>query len=144
VELLLSRGADPNHPGTAETALQTLVYSIVHSDFSDDIDMEILEVLLNSGAEVNAVGKDEAIISRIRCELGDKDKDVIDEAIRSRGKEYYYLTPLRMVEDKLEAISTTTSTGLKESLEDIRDLLISNGAESLHLPPGVARLTVES
>jgi hypothetical protein len=49
-----------------------------------------------------------------------------------------------MVEDKLEAISTTTSTGLKESLEDIRDLLISNGAESLHLPPGVARLTVES
>jgi hypothetical protein len=84
------------------------------------------------------VGKDEAVITRIRCELCDEDKDVIDEAIRSRGKEYYYLTPLRMVEDKLEEISTATSTGLKELLEDIRDLLISNGAESLHLPPGMA------
>jgi hypothetical protein len=100
--------------------------------------MELLEMLLNSGAEVNAVGKDEAVITRIRCELGDKDKDVIGEAIRSRGKEYYYLTPLRMVEDKLEAISTTTSTQFKKLLEDIRDLLISNGAESLHLPPGIA------
>ena len=87
---------------------------------------------------MNAVGNDEAVITRIRCRVGDMGKDVIGEAIRSRGKEYYYLNPVRMIQDKLEAISTALSPWFKKLLEDIKDLLISNGAESLHLPLSMA------
>ena len=63
MELLLASNADPNSPNAALTPLQSAVlFGFGNKDG--------VQQLLLAGADVNAVGHDEAVIAMIRYELG--------------------------------------------------------------------------
>jgi hypothetical protein len=130
---LLTCGANPNPPNTALTPLQCAV----HQPW---LDSKAVRALLDSGSAANAVGCDEAVVAMIRYETrNEENEDLFRERILGRGEEFYYDTPLRIVESRLALVSR--GDGFKEQYEErsellaARRLLLNHGAESLHLPP---------
>ncbi|KAI9778079.1 MAG: hypothetical protein M1839_008383 [Geoglossum umbratile] len=130
---LLACGANPNPPNMALTPLQ----SAVHQPW---VDSKTVGALLESGSAANAVGCDEAVVAMIRYETRNEvNEDLFQERMLGRGEEFYYDTPLRIVESRLALVSR--GNGFKKHYEErsellvTRRLLLDHGAESLHLPP---------
>jgi hypothetical protein len=140
VELLLASNANPNSPYAALTPLQSAVLFGFASE-------DCVPQLLRAGSDVNAVGLDEAVIAMIRYETrNEKDEATVRKRLLDRGKEYYFDTPLRIVESRLEMncrgyhveefeIDDEELKDIKESLLKAKDILITYGALSLRKPP---------
>jgi ankyrin repeat protein len=126
VKLLLEKGACPNPFRVSETPLQVAVTNHAH--------IASIQALLEAGADVNGVGFDEAVVARIKYECSEK-PEVMEEIISSRGAEHYYDTPLRIVETS-GTLEYWTRERLEKWLSDVKQLLRSHGAKSLHLFPG--------
>ena len=138
LESLLKAGADPNPRGPI-TPLQAA--SLGEDKYN-------MEILLETGAQVNAVGDDRAIVAGIqRRSTTEADpfikgdgwplKDFLSQIeirklISTRGALRNYETPLRIVEKRLHQ-----SAGHKrDELLKMKNLLIENGGKSLNLYPG--------
>lgn len=121
MRMLLAAGADPSFPRGIFTPLQRAVMNG---------ELEMVELLLHAGANVNAIGDDNAILHRLTfnhlvgwySNIGTYIS--LDDQIRERGYESFYHTPLEClaVDDAFDA-------------DAIKDLLIRHGAKSLHLFP---------
>jgi hypothetical protein len=130
VKLLLAHGADPNPSCVAETPLQVAVRSCAG--------LAAVQALIDAGADVNAIGVDEAILAKIRYDLRDEeDQDIVDKAVHSRGDGHYFDTPLRIAENRRNQIPSENLTPEfeKKQLPELRELLGRYGAKSLHLFP---------
>jgi ankyrin repeat protein len=133
IELLLDSNASLNPHNVALTPLQNAAYS-------KWCEPRMVSYLLNAEANVNAVGNDEAIIMMIRYDTrNERDEDIVRKRILDRGNEFYYNTPLRIVESRIDLISRGYCVlgyeDQKHYLNAVRDLLIEHGAVSLHIPP---------
>lgn len=112
----------------------------------------IARKLLECGAMVNGVCHDEANISRIRqiCHIylqqpeesspTSDETEYINAALEARGLTALYDTPLRMLDQIGDHIGVTQTTEpppkkVLQEFYDIRKLLLSYGAKSLHLFP---------
>lgn len=121
ISLFIENGADINGADTgglrADTTLLQLAVSCQNID--------IVKMLLDAKADVNAVGNDDAVVASIKSRYSGFEDDEIsvemEEEIHDRGKWDKYDTPLRIAE--------------KNGLIDIKFLLWSHGAKSLHLFP---------
>jgi Ankyrin repeats (3 copies) len=129
VKLLLAHGADPNPSCVAETPLQVAVRSCAG--------LAAVQALIDAGADVNAIGVDEAILAKIRYDLRDEeDQNIVDKAVHSRGNGHYFDTPLRIAENRRNQIpSENLSPEFEKQLPELRELLGRYGAKSLHLFP---------
>jgi hypothetical protein len=140
IELLLACNANPNPVNVALTPLQ----SAVVQKWSN---YRVLKLLLDAKADVNGVGNDEAVVTMIRYEgRNERERDIVVKRILDRGKEFYYDTPLRIVESRLTMIPEDGDCSDIEAYErdlltDARDLLVEHGALSLHLPPNELEIT---
>ena len=141
-ESLLKAGADPNPRGPRGVAITPLQVA------SLGVDSYIMKILLDAGAQVNAVGDDRAIVAGIQRRsntradqfiMGDGwprkeflSQIEIHKLISTRGALRNYETPLRIVEKRLHQ-----SAGYRrDALLEMKDLLIENGGKSLNLYPG--------
>lgn len=138
IESLLKADADPNPRGVAITPLQAA--SLGEYSYN-------MAILLDAGAQVNAVGDDRAIVASIQRRsttadpfiMGDgwplkkfRSQTEICKLISTRGALGNYETPLRIVEKRLHQ-----SAGHKRAeLLKMKNLLIENGGKSLNLYPG--------
>jgi hypothetical protein len=129
LEQLVNANAHLNPPYIAETPLQAAVRK--------RHDISIIRFLLSHGADVNGVGNDEAVVAKIRYDLRDEnDRNLVDNMIHCRGNAYYYDTPLRIAENKRRANFSMYQPFVKEEmLIELKELLKSYGAKSLHLFP---------
>jgi hypothetical protein len=86
---------------------------------------------------VNGVGNDEAVVAKIRYDLRDEnDRNLIENMIHYRGDAYYYDAPLRIAENRRSANLSMDQPFVKEEmLTELKELLKSYGAKSLHLFP---------
>lgn len=139
VRLLLGNNANPNPPDSALTPLQSSV-------LQRWCRFDLVDLLLHAKADVNGIGNDGAVVAAIRYETrNETDPSVVHKRILERGKGFYYDTPLRIVESRLNIISKGRSfekfAGEKSLLNDIKDLLIRHGAVSLHIPPNDLDIT---
>lgn len=138
IESLLKAGADPNPRGVAITPLQAACLC----EYSNNV-----ELLLDAGAQVNAVGDDRAIIAGIQRRsttkadqfiMGDGwplkvlSQIEIRKLISTRGALRNYETPLRIVEKRLHQWAGSE----RDELLKMKNLLIENGGKSLNLYPG--------
>ncbi|KAI9766841.1 MAG: hypothetical protein M1839_004764 [Geoglossum umbratile] len=138
VETLLELGANPNPPNSAVTPLQSAICG--HKDIRRIT--QNVRLLLRYGADVNAVGNDEAVVRMIQYRSTTRDN--LDEAaiakqVCRRGDKLFYHTPLRIVDDMLAANAKrkTYSTKLKAQVfQEVRDILVEHGARSLRITPG--------
>ncbi|KAI9860631.1 MAG: hypothetical protein M1813_006056 [Trichoglossum hirsutum] len=102
---LLAAGADPNPPYVRETPLQAAIYGrlsrkITFEGEKSDV-TEVVVMLLNAGADVNAIGSDEAMIAFIRHRSREKPDDSLDELMRDRVNGFKYNSPLLILEKQL-------------------------------------------
>jgi hypothetical protein len=69
---------------------------------------------LQHGADINAVGNDIAVVAMMRYRLrNESDQEAIEKRIHGRGEEYYYDTPLRIVENRMvREVGSPFSDGL--------------------------------
>lgn len=137
IESLLKAGADPNPRGVAITPLQAACLG--YYSFN-------MKILLDAGAQVNAVGDDRAIVAGIQKRsttgadpfiMGDGwpqkkflSQIEICKLISTRGALRNYETPLRIVEKRLD------QSDHRGELLNMKNLLIENGGKSLNLYPG--------
>lgn len=138
-ESLLEEGADPNPRGVAITPLQAAsLCQVSHR----------MKILLDAGAQVNAVGDDRAIVAGIQKRsttgadpfiMGDSwpqkkflSQIEICKLISTRGALRNYETPLRIVEKRLDQ----SADDERDELLEMKNLLIENGGKSLNLYPG--------
>lgn len=142
IESLLKAGADPNPRGPCGVAITPLQAASLGDD-SDN-----MEILLDAGAQVNAVGDDRAIVAGIQRRftteadpfiMGDGwplegflSQIEIRKLISTRGALRNYETPLRIVEKRLHQSAGEE----RDELLEMKDLLIENGGKSLNLYPG--------
>jgi ankyrin repeat protein len=133
IALLLDRKADPNPSCLGETPLQSAI--IGRMDWkTDPDDIEIIRMLVDAGADVNATGNDEANIARIRYWFRNHTNH---ESIAQRGGEFWYKSPLLMIETQLrQPRSQSEGAEVKRKLlEDMGELLIRHGARSFDERP---------
>ena len=141
IESLLKAGADPNPRGPRGVAITPLQAA------SLDEESYIMEILLDAGAQVNAVGDDRAIVAGIqRRSTTEADQFIMDgwplkkflsqieirKLISTRGALRNYETPLRIVEKRLHQ----SAGDKRDELLKMKNLLIENGGKSLNLYPG--------
>lgn len=138
IESLLKADADPNPRGVAITPLQAACLC----EYSNNV-----ELLLDAGAQVNAVGDDRAIIAGIqRRSTTEADQFIMGDGwplkvlsqieirklISTRGALRNYETPLRIVEKQLHQ----SAGDKRDELLEMKNLLIEKGGKSLNLYPG--------
>lgn len=142
IKSLLNRGADPNPHGVAITPLQAAALGN---------DCSVLELLLDAGADVNAVGDDEAIVRAIERRSTRKEDPFlhhlhpvlfrkigkecvsqydIQQSIHARSSLRYYETPLRIVETRINMDIFKRDNRLA-----MKNILTEKGGQSAHLYP---------
>ncbi|KAH0553118.1 hypothetical protein GP486_006694 [Trichoglossum hirsutum] len=122
VDLLLKGNADPNPHSAPRTPLQD---AIVYQANAERI-VEVVRMLLDAGADANAIGDDTAIIAEIQSFAQCYGED--PTAILNRGERDNYKTPLRLLEEGKCYLP-------QDLFDSVRELLIKSGAKSLYLPP---------
>jgi hypothetical protein len=135
LRLLLSAGADPNPFRVALTPLQAAVM-----DYSN---VMLVRKLLEAGADVNAVGDDEAVIERLkhlrRHPTTEKQDSTLEVEINARGLYYpYYATPLQIVKSREYYTNESGTESYKDEERDraeIEEILTFYGGKSLWLFP---------
>jgi hypothetical protein len=139
VTLLLNKGANPNTACLAETPLQSALWGRKFDTGSPD-DVGAVQMLLDAGADVNAICDDEAQIEYIRRSLRYFDAEYLDQEVEERWHGHMYKSPLAILEHKLDRlrISRQRSTGppdqvALQNLGTIRELLIKHGARAFHV-----------
>jgi hypothetical protein len=129
VRLLIAAGADPNPRRTVQTPLQLAAqWASYH----------VVEFLLDNGADVNAVGNDDAIVADLKrswIEWGENDEDDLEESILGRGTNEAYLTPLRIASRRYIRQNDALRPQLETGESKIEDLLRQRGGKSLCLFP---------
>jgi hypothetical protein len=98
---LLNAGASANHPEAAKTPLQvwaeTVAEGMLEIDLVENF-LDVLDPLLEAGADINGTGNDEAVIVKTyenrRKEEGDGRNTSVYEKIQERGALSNYDTPL--------------------------------------------------
>jgi hypothetical protein len=145
IAVLLAQNVNLNPPNVAETPLQSAVRKYFSGGgHGTESFLRVLRKLLESGADVNAVGNDAAVVAMIRYEHRvECDQNIVEKRLRCRGKKHYYDTPLRMVDTEIEELSREEGNYEKGNILYVRDLLIKYGAQSLHLPPQGTDSSVE-
>ncbi|KAF3165410.1 hypothetical protein TWF788_000761 [Orbilia oligospora] len=109
-ELLLTHGANPNTQGDYGNALNTAV---------SNLDCEMIKVLLNNGADINAINQDHGTALYVAARMAQANPDVIKlllnfgAEINAQGGEHGY------------ALSAAVGSNNK----DIVELLLSSGAD---------------
>lgn len=127
VRLLITAGANPKPRGVVETPLQ------IAAKYTD---CAVVELLLDAGADVNAVGDDEAVVAHIQRDWqdwGDNDLDSLNDSILKRGVSWNYKTPLWIASKRYNR-DKDTERGKAEQ-EKIMDLLKRRDGKSLCLFP---------
>jgi hypothetical protein len=129
VRLLIAAGADPNPRRTVQTPLQLAAqWASYH----------VVEFLLDNGADVNAIGNDDAIVADIErswVEWGENNEDDLQESILGRGTNEAYLTPLRIASRRYIRHGDALRPQLEAEKSKIEDLLRQRGGKSLCLFP---------
>ena len=143
VSLLVANNVSPNLSGISITPLQMAIRQ--HASSSRGTGLFVR--LLAAGAAVNCVTDDKANLTRIcnDChwyfhEHGALKSDAerqffIETALHRRGKSWLYDTPLRILDNKIKDFKGDRERPAYKNMLDIRMLLESNGAKSLHLFP---------
>jgi hypothetical protein len=92
--------------------------------------IELIRILLDAGADVNAVGDDEAVIASLMygCQLEQADTCGL---IHRRGEKHYYDSPLRIAQTKLYEWQGTN----RDSQADLVAYLESRRAKSFRKSP---------
>lgn len=147
IHSLLSRGANPNPHGVTITPLQAAALGE---------DCSILQLLLDAGANVNAIGDDGAIRGAIKkrsttgedpfvsdVDVDEKIGDVkegylsqneIQQLLHARGSLRNYETPLRIVETRLlHADDNDKKREKRDKLLVMKNILETKGGKSLNL-----------
>jgi hypothetical protein len=131
LEILIDGGARPNLRGLRRTPLQAAVlyYNSV----------ELIRILRDAGADVNAVGDDEAVVASLtyRCELEQTDPCHL---IHRRGEMHYYGSPLRIAQRKIyeqgwHGTRLSSQERWERGRAEIVAYLESRGAKSFHKFP---------
>jgi hypothetical protein len=152
VKLLLSNNANPAVAKTSITPLQLTITGLIHvlengvmSEARSRICRDILQVLIDAGADINGVADDETNIARIRygCHLYFLTKtydvaiqeDIVETLLETRGHHLCYSTPLRILEVLVASKDWAYSEDDLARYNALGDLLKSNGAKSLHIFP---------
>jgi hypothetical protein len=132
LQLLLKAGVDVNPRFVGETPLQAAVRKGYEYYFA------LVRVLLEAGADVNAVGDDEAVVKGFKYDhRNEVDQNLISKIVYERGKARNYDTPLRLAKTiRYTKNATDYRYKTEESMRtDLKKLLKSYGAKSLHLFP---------
>jgi len=130
VRLLIAAGADPNPHRTVATPLQLAAASASY---------HVVELLLDKGADVNAIGNDDAIVADIKrswIKRGENIEHELQELILKRGTYYdKYLTPLRIASRRYIWSGDALRPQHEAEKSKIKDLLRQRGGKSLCLFP---------
>ena len=144
VSVLVANNVSPNLSEVSITPLQMAIRQ--HASWSRGTGLFVR--LLAAGAAVNGVADDKANLTRIcnschwyfhergALESNAERQSFIETALHRRGNSWLYDTPLRILDNKIKDFKRDRQ-GLSayKNMLDIRMLLESNGAKSLHLFP---------
>jgi hypothetical protein len=126
LRILIKNGADPNKSDVSLTPLQLAVFEVC----MDRSGINVVELLLDFGADVNAVGDDAAAIKYLELKCGDEFGYYYDIDNRGLNEAFkFYDTPLRIVKKEYR----WNAGG--DKISTLVELLKRHGAMSLHLFP---------
>jgi hypothetical protein len=153
VKLLLSNDANPAVAKTSITPIQMTIMGLMDinsitikmNKARSIVLLDLLQVLIDAGADINGVADDETNIARIRygCSLYFPtnthdvtiEEDIVATLLENRGRHLCYSTPLRILE---VLVASKDWDDLDDDLaryNALGDFLKSRSAKSLHLFP---------